>query len=306
MTMTPYQWQPSDAQYPKKPAPSPKGAMTYPRQMQTMDPTVRPFTGMKTVDPNKGWTSPVQGNIQGAINTYESIKADAPTGKWGVMHAGAQQQPQGSDSWRDRVYADRMKNSQPYSRGGSGATQNTAAAAAIPVPEMPEFKSREFAPPAEDPGVYNRERAIAMGPGLRALKEGTREAINVAQSLDNPNARGRFIKQALQGYGQGLENVSAQAHRSATAEAGRKRNEQLEIYRTNWAAKNDAYLMNYKNQITQIAQQYANDQQAAASGMMPSGGQSLSGTQLPQLSTKLSMYRAAGNQGRYIPGYSGR
>jgi hypothetical protein len=95
------------------------------------------------------------------------------------------------------------------------------------------------------------------------MREGVREAISSAQSLDNPNARSKFIKQALQGYGQGLENVAAGAGREARQEMQGKRKEQLDAYRIQHSVQSDTYLRNYQNQINQIAADFAQQQQIA-------------------------------------------
>jgi hypothetical protein len=134
---------------------------------------------------------------------------------------------------------------------------------AIPTPDMPEYNAPAYAPPGEDPDAYGKARSEAMGPGLRALREGTSEAISSAQSLDNPNARGQFIKQALQGYGQGLESVAAGAGKEARQVAGDKRKEQLDTYRIQHSVQTDTYLQNYQNQINTIAADFAQQQAAA-------------------------------------------
>jgi hypothetical protein len=131
------------------------------------------------------------------------------------------------------------------------------------APELPEYKGvGEYAPPEEDKGVYQEARREAMGPGMRELREGTREAISSAQSLDNPNARAKFIQQSLKGYGQGLEKVAAGAAKEGRTEARSKRAEQLNLYKTNYDIKSDTYLQNYQNQINTIAANFASEQAA--------------------------------------------
>jgi hypothetical protein len=128
---------------------------------------------------------------------------------------------------------------------------------------MPEYNAPEYTPPGEDPNAYKEARREAIAPGLRAMREGTREAISSAQSLDNPNARALFIKQALQGYGQGLESVAAGAGKEARQVAGDKRSEQLDTYRVQHSVQTDTYLQNYQNQINTIAADFAQQQAVA-------------------------------------------
>jgi hypothetical protein len=134
---------------------------------------------------------------------------------------------------------------------------------AMKAPDLPEYKGAgEYTPPEEDEGVYRQARREAMGPGMRALREGTREAISSAQSLDNPNARAKFIQQSLKGYGQGLESVAAGASKEGRTEARFKRQEQLDVYKTNYDIKSNTYLVNYQNQINTIAATFASEQAA--------------------------------------------
>ena len=271
---------------------------------QTMDPSYRNISGMSKLDPKINpqtgksfFTGPTAGNIQQAIKTYESMGSYTPNQdpNAGAMYIKQTADGGGIDSWRNRLYSERNATANRRSGGGGGGNvnQNAQAAAAIPTPDMPKYEAQAYAPPGEDPGVYNAARAEAMGPGIRALREGTREAISSAQSLDNPNARGKFIKQALQGYGQGLESVSAGASREGRQVAGQKRAEQLDIYRTNYNAKNDAYLKNYQNEINTIATQFAQDQAGAmAGGGMPTGS---ANSRYSQIRAKQA---AAGGSGR--------
>jgi hypothetical protein len=122
---------------------------------------------------------------------------------------------------------------------------------------MPKFEGEKYNAPERDEGIYDVERQKAMGPGLRALREGTSEAISSAQSLDNPNARGKFIQQALQGYGQGLESVSAGASKEATNIADRRHSENVADYRIKFDYRRDEDLLNYKTEIGKIASDFA-------------------------------------------------
>jgi hypothetical protein len=146
---------------------------------------------------------------------------------------------------------------------------------AMKTPDMPEFQGEEYAPPERDQAIYDEERRKAMGPGMRALREGTREAISSSQSLDNPNARGKFIQEALHGYGQGLESVAAQGDRQATMTADKRQAEAVSMYRTKYEYKRSEDLMNYKSEINTIAADFAAE--SAASMMNYNAGFSQEG-----------------------------
>ena len=159
-----------------------------------------------------------------AIKIYESIPgATAPkSGGPGYVYDGG---PEPDDSsWRNRLYAERAasKSGGSYAGGGSVQQGPRTPFEAIKAPDMPKFEGEEYKAPERDEAIYDVERQKAMGPGMRALREGTREAISSAQSLDNPNARGKFIQEALHGYGQGLESVASGAHKEATGQCPRR------------------------------------------------------------------------------------
>ena len=139
--------------------------------------------------------------------------------------------------------------------------QQRAPLQAMKTPDLPGYKGiGEYKPPEEDQSVYKNTRREAMGVGMRELREGTREAISSGESLDNPNARSKFIQQALKGYGQGLERVAAGASREGRAEAGRQRSEQLSLYKANYDVRSNVYLTNYQNKVNKIAQDFASEQ----------------------------------------------
>jgi hypothetical protein len=160
--------------------------------------------------------------------------------------------------------------------GGGGQPGSGQPMEALKAPELPDWNSPGYNPPEEDPNAYKNARREEMGPGMRELREGTREAISSAQSLDNPNARSKFIQQSLKGYGQGLEKVASGASRSARGIAKDKRKEQLHVYDTKHQIKSNNYLVNYQNEINTIAADFASQQAAQVanfnSGYSEAGG----------------------------------
>jgi len=258
----------ADTWYEPKPAPAPKGEFTPVNVAQ--------YTTGGTMDSYQGWGTSYGG---GGSNTFQQPRPDYLQQAIDIYDRNNQQRPRGSGG-EGEVYvtnypktfetgqsADRnlgQRGGRAYTRGGQPAFQRTIQPLqAVEVPEAQEFKARDYKPPKEDPRVYAKARDEAMGPGLRALREGTREAISTSQSLDNPNARGLFIKQALQGYGSGLEGVSSAAGREARSVAGAKRAEQLNIYNTRYQARSAADKINYQAKVNQMAQDFAQQQQIA-------------------------------------------
>jgi len=230
-----------------------------------MNPSYSQFSQTNTKLPDR--FSVGESSMDRAIKTYESMSGPTdPRSLGGGQNVYTDAQPSDpNDTWRYGSPADKAR-----SAGGGGwsspsgpAKQTIAPMEAMEAPKMPEYKGPgEYKPPEEDEGVYKTARREAMGAGMRELREGTREAISSSQSLDNPNARSKFIQQALKGYGQGLEQVAKGAASEAKGVAGRKRAEELDVYRVNYQAKSDVYLKNYQNQINTIATNFASQQNA--------------------------------------------
>jgi hypothetical protein len=151
---------------------------------------------------------------------------------------------------------------------------------AIPVPTLPTYNAPAYTPPAQDDGEYTQARGEAIAPGLREMRQGLRESISVASSLDNPAAKSQFIRQAMKGYGAGLDKVSAGAGREAQTRSDKKYAQELNNYRIQYDAKSDNYLRNYQNQINTIAAEFAQQQQINsqnyAAGIDTGGGLSTS------------------------------
>ena len=212
-----------------------------------------------------GYDKVALSSMDQAIKTYESMSGPAkPGGGGGGQNVYTDAQPTDpNDTWRYGSPADKARSGGGGSYSAAPQQRVIAPMKALEAPELPEYKGiGEYKPPEEDESVYKGARREAMGAGMRELREGTREAISSSQSLDNPNARSKFIQQALKGYGQGLEQVAKGASSEARNVAGRKRAEQIDVYRTNYTAKSDVYLKNYQNQINTIAANFASQQNA--------------------------------------------
>jgi len=85
----------------------------------------------------------------------------------------------------------------------------------------------------------------AAAPAVRKLREGLQGAMNI--STDNPNVRRMTLREALQGYGTGLEGAMAGAGSQARAE----HQQELNLLATEATA-------NYKTQVEKVAAEYNN------------------------------------------------
>jgi len=98
------------------------------------------------------------------------------------------------------------------SSGVSKTTTKTVRSGS--APELPSLPS--FVGPKVDKRKIKAATQKAAAPGMRRLRETVQQAMG--KSSDNPNVRRMTLRDALRGYGAGLENVMAGAGRQATSE----------------------------------------------------------------------------------------
>ena len=111
----------------------------------------------------------------------------------------------GDPKWATRrgVYRPGMDDS----TGGDGAAPTMGEA---PVLETPEY----------DEDKVSRLTQKRAAPGVRRLRETTQQAMSA--TYDNPNVKRMTVRDALAGYGTGLENVMSGAGTTARAEYGQE------------------------------------------------------------------------------------
>ena len=131
-------------------------------------------------------------------------------------------------------------NSGSASSGSSGGTRSSggAAAAATKQPavprnyqpmslKLPTYKTPvyeeavmgempTFAAPEYDESAIAKKTQKYAAPGVRKLRGAVQESM--AKNFDNPNVKSMTLKNALSGYGEGLESVRSGAGRQASAE----------------------------------------------------------------------------------------
>lgn len=131
--------------------------------------------------------------------------------------------------------------------------QNAApqAAATFKVPEfkVPKMEDVEYgevptftAPEYDKSEVAKRAQKYAA-PGVRKLRTAVQSA--TARGYDNPNVRRMTLRDALAGYGEGLENVMSGAQKTASAE-----------YAQEYAYKYKEAGMNYQTAVQAVRDKY--------------------------------------------------
>ncbi len=105
-----------------------------------------------------------------------------------------------------------------------------------PAPEMniPEYSEKK---------VRKLTQKLAA-PKIRKL----RQAVQIAagQRYDNPNVKRMTLREALQGYGTGLESAISGSHRGAVAEYGQQRAEQMAKAQAEYQAAVNARMAKYQ------------------------------------------------------------
>ena len=136
-----------------------------------------------------------------------------------------------------------------FSPSGRGRVPGQAWGAGGPTGEymtppamgpMPTFNL-----PVRDEARIGSLAQKAAGPGLRELRKGMREA--QGRYYENPNVRRMTLRDAMAGYGMGLEKVMGGARREARAE-----------YEGEYAGQMTKAQLEYQGQAQQVMSQYQN------------------------------------------------
>ena len=121
-----------------------------------------------------------------------------------------------------------------------------------PIPEYPALNIPEW-----DTGKVRSKTQAAAAPGLRRLRGEVRKA--QMASYDNPNVKRMTLRDALAGYGQGIENVLGGARREAISEYQAEYAPQVSKAQTEYSANvqriNTNFQAAWKDYMSRVAQQ---------------------------------------------------
>lgn len=194
------------------------------------------------------------------LNEYES----------GVYGGGAgasrsSQRPDEGQNWMDQYHKERLeydKVQKMGSRGGGGSAssgnkstyqttnQTTKLRFNEPMPETPDLPTLELAKP-DKRKIRSLTQQIAA-PSIRKLQEGLQTGMNTKS--DNPNVRRMTLREALQGYGTGLESAMSGAGGQARSEHQQELNQQNAEAQANWQAKTQSLMTAYQNAFSRYMQ----------------------------------------------------
>ena len=131
--------------------------------------------------------------------------------------------------------------------GGFGSARSSTTTQRLrfteDAPDLPTL------PKLEMPKVDKRKiRALTQqiaAPNIRKLNESVLTAMNI--HTDNPNVRRMTLREALQGYGSGLESTMAGAGGQARSEHQQELNLASAEAQANWRANTEALMSQYNN-----------------------------------------------------------
>lgn len=112
------------------------------------------------------------------------------------------------------------------------------------MPEMPVFETTAFAAPSRDEGRVNTLIKQKSAAGLRAMRAQIQKAMG--QGYRNPNVKRMTLRDALAGYGQGIESVMSGAQNEAENAYNKEYNTQYDTAAKNWQTENATKQQNWQ------------------------------------------------------------
>lgn len=125
----------------------------------------------------------------------------------------------------------------------TGSTQTSTVEFTGEAPEAPKIPKLEL--PKFDKRAVRALTQKLAAPSLRKLGEGLQSALTVQS--DNPNVRRMTLREALQGYGTGLEQTMSGAGTQARQEHQQELAQEGQEAQMNWQAQTQALMQQYNN-----------------------------------------------------------
>jgi len=123
------------------------------------------------------------------------------------------------------------------------STSSTRTVRMGEAPEAPELAT--FVAPEVDKRAIKAESQKLAAPGIRTLRETVQQAMG--KNYENPNVRKMTLREALQGYGSGLEKVMSGANREARSSHMQELDLKREEAQLNFNAQNQMAMASYQN-----------------------------------------------------------
>jgi len=171
----------------------------------------------------------------------------------GAKEAAPSESGSGMDTWRygspSNIRNWQTNQSQGGNGGGGGSRKPMGSTSESSVtfegeaPKAPKVAKLEL--PKFDKRAVRALTQKHAAPAMRKLSEGLQTALNVQS--DNPNVRRMTLREALQGYGTGLEQAMSGAGTQARQEHQQELEQTGREAQMNWQAQNQAAMQAYNN-----------------------------------------------------------
>lgn len=159
-----------------------------------------------------------------------------------------------------------------YSGGGNNSNQFSQSIQRLrfteDAPNLPDLPT--LAMPKIDKRKIRALTQQIAAPSLRRLNEQVQGAMNIHS--DNPNVRRMTLREALMGYGSGLESAMAGAGGQARQEHQQELNMLAQEAQQNWQARTQALMSQYQNAFQKYLASAERETQQITSKSDDSGG----------------------------------
>lgn len=129
------------------------------------------------------------------------------------------------------------------SSGGGSRTTTTTKTPTMPMPQAPNIPA--FEAPEYDEAEVKRLAQKHAAPSLRRLRSVLQQ--EMGRSYENPNVRAMTLREALQGYGLGVEGALSQAESGARGEYGAQYSREMSAAMTTYQTQQAAAMQSYQN-----------------------------------------------------------
>ena len=165
------------------------------------------------------------------------------------------------DEYNKSVGKDTRIGVMPTKSGGTGGGFEPRRKTTMPImPMMPPPSAPEpstFTAPERDPERIKLLTQQKSAGGMRAMRAQIAKAMG--QSYRNPNIKRITLRDALAGYGQGIENVMGGAQTQAESAYEREYSTKYETAGKNWQAQNQAKMMDWQAKINNYYRMYGEE-----------------------------------------------
>jgi hypothetical protein len=198
-------------------------------------------------------------SIEDALAIYDSIDYYKSTGDLNSYVTSGQYNKDVAGYISQQDAANQVgQGSYGSSGGSSGGSYSAGYDGPIfdrPNLELEEFKSGavldlpDYEPPEYDKGYERQAREEFIQTYKGDLSEAARDAIMSSMSMDNPQARGKIIEAALEGYGDALKETALAGSQEGRNAANEQYGRDINVYNTQFEVASQEIIAKYNQQL---------------------------------------------------------